>query len=338
MAGRDGALDGAFVYAVTTTGVYCRPGCASRTPRRENVRFFETSASAGDAGFRACKRCRPELEQVFDAGREGVIALCRALEVDDVDVKDFASRLGYSERHLRRRFRELTGVTIGAYARQHRARRARAELAASHAVAASLYDAGYGSSRAFYEQAAVQLAMNPRRYRAGGAGEEIAFTTFPTALGPVLAAATTRGVCAVRLGPDAGALEAELVAEFPRADVARDDGALSDVAQLIAALARGESPSRELPLDLRGTAFQVKVWEALRAIPRGTTRSYAQVAADIGSPRAVRAVGSACGANPVALAVPCHRVLRSDGGLGGYRWGLATKEALLSAEAGDRDD
>ena len=332
--GRDKSLDGVFVYAVTSSGVFCRPGCSSRTPRRENVAFFPGAQAARDAGFRACRRCRPEETSPRDAALDAVISLCRRLEEDpDADVATVARELGYSERHLRRRFGDVVGVSVSVYARDQRARRVRETLASSGAVSEALYDAGYGSSRAFYEHGAPRLAMAPRTYRAGGRGEAIVYTTFATPLGRVLCARTDRGVCAVRIGGDDAALAAELASEFAQATIVRDDAALAQDATMITALARGEGEAATLPLDLRGTVFQMRVWETLRGVVRGTTLTYGELAERIGSPKAVRAVGSACGANPVALVVPCHRVLRSDGTLGGYRWGLETKEALLAAES-----
>ncbi len=333
VSGRDATADGLFVYAVSSTGIYCRPGCSSRTPRRENVAFFVTPLEARDAGFRACRRCRPDEARRRDPSLDAVVSLCRRLEEDPgCDVAATASALGYSERHLRRRFRDVVGVSVAVYARDQRARRVRETLTKSGAVSEALYDAGYGSSRGFYEHGAPRLAMAPRTYRAGGRGETITFTTFSTPLGTVLAATTTRGVCAVRIGDDVARLETELAAEFVHAEITRDDASLADVAAVVTELARGEGEAVALPLDLRGTAFQVRVWEALRGVARGSTLSYAELAERIGSPRAVRAVGSACGANPVALVVPCHRVLRSDGSLGGYRWGLEVKRSLLAAE------
>lgn len=247
---------------------------------------------------------------------------------------EVARTVGYSERHLRRLFLEVTGVSPGAYARACRAARSRARLAGSTAVASAAYDAGFGSSRAFYEHG-PQLGMSPATYRRGAPGEVVRYSVVESELGALLAAATDRGLCAVRLGDVAAALERELREEFSAAQIVRDDDALAPMTGALVNLAAGEGRDEQLPLDVRGTVFQVRVWEALRSIERGTTVSYAEVAERIGSPRAVRAVGSACAKNPVALTVPCHRVVRSDGGLGGYRWGLARKEALLEAEAGD---
>jgi AraC family transcriptional regulator of adaptative response/methylated-DNA-[protein]-cysteine methyltransferase len=330
---RDKNLDGVFVYAVATTGIVCRPGCASRTPRRENVEFFTTLPDAEAAGYRACHRCRPQEERLHDASLEAVITLCRRLERDNVtNVAATAVEVGYSERHLRRRFAEVIGVPVATYARTIRSQRVREALSSSSAVADAVYEAGFGSSRAFYEHGAPPLGMTPRRYRAGAEGERITFTSLVTPLGVVIVATTERGVCAVRIGDAEATLEQELANEFPRATLHRDDEGLRHVASVIALAVRGEGETTSLPLDLQGTTFQVRVWEALRRVPRGTTLTYSQLAESIGSPRAVRAVGSACAANPVALVVPCHRIVRRDGSLGGYRWGLEVKEALLAAE------
>ena len=247
-----------------------------------------------------------------------------------------AGGLGWSERHLRRRFSEVVGVPVGSYLRAQQAERVRAALRAGMPVTDAAFEAGYGSSRAFYEHGAARLGMTPARYRSGGAGERIGYTSMVTPIGVVVAASTARGVCAVRVGSNEAALVAEIAAEFPEALVERDDDGLGDIAVVLAGAVRGDDDATVLPVDLQGTAFQVRVWEALRAIPAGVTRSYADVAAGIGAPRAVRAVAGACAANPAALAVPCHRVVRQDGSLGGYRWGIATKRALLVAEAASR--
>ncbi|HET9058845.1 MAG TPA: methylated-DNA--[protein]-cysteine S-methyltransferase [Acidimicrobiales bacterium] len=335
---RDGRLAGVFVYAVRSTGVYCRPGCGARRPLRANVEFFATPAEATNAGYRACRRCRPELDRVAGPTVAAVIAVCRRLEQPDVDrdIATMAAEMGWSERHLRRRFTEVVGVPIGSYLRAQQADRARGALRAGMAVTDAAFTAGYGSSRAFYEHGATRLGMTPARYRAGGAGERISYTSMVTPIGVVVAASTARGVCAVRLGPDETALVAEIAAEFPKALLERDDDGLGPVAVVLAGAVRGDGDGTVLPMDLRGTAFQVRVWEALRAIPSGDTRSYTEVASRIGMPSAVRAVARACAANPAAVAVPCHRVVRQDGSLGGYRWGLATKQALLAIEAASR--
>jgi AraC family transcriptional regulator of adaptative response/methylated-DNA-[protein]-cysteine methyltransferase len=331
---RDERAAGLFVYAVRTTGIYCRPGCGARRPLRCNVEFFATPADAEEAAYRACRRCRPDAERVDDPATAAVVELCRSLEdpTRDHDLATVAARLGWSERHLRRRFLDLVGVSVGSYRRAQQAERARAALRAGKPVLDAALEAGFGSNRGFYEHGAARLGMTPGRYRAGGRGEHLTYTSLETPIGVVVAAATTRGVCAVRIGPDETALVDELVAELPHATFTRDDEGLRDVAGVLAGAVRGESDATALPVDLRGSAFQVRVWEALRSIPAGETRSYAAIATEVGAPRAARAVGSACGANPAALVVPCHRVVRGDGSLGGYRWGLAAKQALLANE------
>lgn len=337
LSARDASYAGLFFYAVSSTGVYCRAGCSSRTPLRRHVVFFATATDAAGAGFRACRRCRPDQAPTPDPTVAAVVALCRQLERCDgvVDVVSFARTVGYSERHLRRRFSALVGVGVSGYARALRADRVRAALAQGASVTTAIYEAGYASSRAFYEHGAPRLGMTASAFRSGGRGERIGFTTVRTTLGVVLAARTVRGVCAVRIGDDEGQLEKELAEEFPRATVVRDDEGLAEVVEILSDAVRGEEFS-PLPLDLAGTAFQRRVWQALLSILRGSTLSYSGVAERIGEPRAVRAVASACAANPAALFVPCHRVVRRDGSLGGYRWGLERKRALLDVESDAR--
>jgi AraC family transcriptional regulator of adaptative response/methylated-DNA-[protein]-cysteine methyltransferase len=332
---RDARMAGLFIYAVRSTGVYCRPGCGARRPLERNVEFFSTPAQADAAGYRACRRCRPDQTQATDPAVQAVITLCRWLEgpQGNQNVSAIASTLGYGERHLRRRFSEVVGVPIGTYLRAQQAERARTALQSGMMVTDAVFEAGYGSTRAFYEHGATRLGMTPGRYRDGGRGERIRYTSMITPIGVVLAASTARGVCAVQVGPDEPELVSRLAAEFPHAIIERDDEGLAHVAVLLAGAVRGEQDPTVLPLDLEGTAFQIRVWEALRTIPVGSTRSYSQVALQIGSPTAVRAVAGACGANPAALVIPCHRVVRQDGSLGGYRWGIAAKQALLAVEA-----
>lgn len=331
---RNAGLAGSFVYAVRTTGVYCRPGCGSRRPLRRNVEYFTNGAEARSAGYRSCARCTPDAQVDVDPMTTAVIAACRQIERahGDVSVADVASHVGFSEGHLRRSFRRVIGVSLATYARECRATHARETLRESSSVTDAVFDAGYKSVSTFYEGGAMQLGMTPTRYRDGGRGALIRYTTLVTPLGVVLAARSQRGVCSVRVGDDEERLEKELAHEFVHATIERDDEGLGDVAIALAQAVRGEDVSGDLPLDVAGTAFQLRVWEALRRIPSGETRTYSQVALEIGSPRAIRAVGSACGANHVALIIPCHRVIRQDGSLGGYRWGLDVKEALLRAE------
>jgi AraC family transcriptional regulator, regulatory protein of adaptative response / methylated-DNA-[protein]-cysteine methyltransferase len=334
---RDATMSDYFVYAVTSTKIFCRPDCGSRRALRRNVEFFATPSDAFLAGYRACRRCRPEETHVSDPTVAAVIATCRRLEDDDgaTDVATLAADLGYSERHLRRRFHEIIGVSVGTYARANKAARIREKLRAGTQVTSAVFDAGYGSMRAFYEHGAPMLGMTPGRYRDGGRAEYITFTSVETPLGWVVAARTTRGVCAVRIGDDEVELVKGLIDEYPNALVERDDLGLADLADVLGDAIRGERDATELPLDLAGTAFQLRVWAALRAIPRGETRTYSEVALEIGAPSAVRAVASACAANEVALTIPCHRVVRKDGSMGGYRWGVDVKEKLLAAERRD---
>ena len=332
--GHDTRMDGVFVYAVRTTGVYCRPGCAARRPRRENVLFFSTPADAVVEGFRACRRCRPDGATIDDPATASVVAVCRWLEHPDEDHTPdaLAARVGWSKRHLQRRFSEAVGVSMAAYGRAMQAERARRALQQGANVTDAVFDAGYGSTRAFYEHGAPRLGMPAAEYAAAGRGHRVSCTTFSSPIGEVIVAATERGLCAVRIGDDPLALAADLAAEYSGATLVEDGEHVGTLARQVAALAAGGGSAADLPLDIRGTAFQVSVWEHLRTIPPGTTATYTQVADAVGRPTAVRAVANACGANPVAVAIPCHRVVRSDGTLGGYRWGIDRKAALLAAE------
>jgi AraC family transcriptional regulator of adaptative response/methylated-DNA-[protein]-cysteine methyltransferase len=335
---RDAGADGRLYYAVGTTGVYCRPSCPSRRPRRENTRFFRTPGGAERAGYRPCLRCAPAGKPV--APIPGPVAAARAYLDAHADEPVALARLGreagMSPHHLQRRFKGAYGVTPKEYQDAARLRRLKAGLRAGDSVTGAIVDAGYGSPSRVYERSDARLGMPPGAYRRGGAGMVIRYATAATPLGRVLVGATDRGVCAVSLGDDDARLVDALRAEYPRASLepARG-GARGNVAEIARAVA-GDADLRRVPLDVRGTAFQQRVWSALRAIPRGETRSYAEVAAAIGQPRAARAVAAACAANPVALVVPCHRVVRSGGGPGGYRWGAERKRALLEGEARSR--
>lgn len=345
---RNAGSDGAFVYAVRTTGVYCRPSCPSRRPLRRNVRFFERPAAAEAAGYRACLRCRPQERDGATSPRmvQAVADACRVLDSSSEApaLAELARLVDLSPSYLHRSFTRLVGSTPRQYASAVRLERAKRALRAGTGVTESLYGAGYGSSRAFYEGATGDLGMQPAVYRRGGAGVSISYTTVVSPLGSLLIAATGQGVCAVRfLGPvpgdiaeaagtDEAADEDALRGEFPGATLRRDDGALRATAERVVALTAGGPDDPGLPLDVRATAFQLQVWRALRAIPRGQTRSYTEVARSIGRPAAVRAVAAACAANPVAVVVPCHRVVAADGALAGYRWGIGRKRALLDAE------
>lgn len=328
---RDARADGAFVYAVKSTGVYCRPSCPSRRPGRAQVEFFAAPAHAERAGFRPCRRCHPD-------GRSPSAAMADRLRrhIEDrldepVTLAALAAEAGTSPHRVHRMFRGATGLTPRQYADALRVGKVKAGLRDGGSVAAATYDAGYGSSSRLYERAAASFGMTPATYARGGAGVSIRFTVTPCALGRLLVAATEAGICAVRLGDSAAALEADLRREFPQARIRPDDPGLQPWVQAIVDQIHG-APAVSLPLDVRATAFQRRVWEALRAIPRGQTRSYSDVARGLGRPSATRAVANACAANPVAVVVPCHRVIREDGALGGYRWGLARKQALLKGE------
>jgi AraC family transcriptional regulator, regulatory protein of adaptative response / methylated-DNA-[protein]-cysteine methyltransferase len=331
--------DGLFVYAVRTTGVFCVPSCPSRKPSRANVAYFPTVADARGAGFRACRRCRPDSDGVADAVSDIVVRLCRRLETDAAlpDLAALAISTGWSRAHLQRTFTARVGVSPRRYVAAHRLLQAKAILREGSSVTDAVYAAGFGSSRAFYEQASVRLGMPPSTYARGGDAVEVRFSCIELAgddddARTLLVAATDRGLCAVRFGSAAAQLVDDLEVELPAAKVVDAGDDLVDVVDAVAAMYAGRPARVDLPLDVRGTAFQAEVWEALRSIPAGETRSYADVAAAVGRPGATRAVGSACGANPVALVVPCHRVLRSNGALGGYRWGLRLKAELLARE------
>lgn len=325
---RDARAD--FVYAVRTTRVYCRPSCPSRRPRPENVTFFRNGKDAEDDGYRACRRCRPDAP-ASDARVARVEAACHML--DGARVSDVAAELGVSVDALRRDFTRVLGVSPKQYADARRVDRLRAELHDGRDVTGALYTAGYGSSSRLYEQSDARLGMTPASYGAGGAGASIAYTVAPSPLGALVVATTERGVCWIALGAEAAALEDDVRARFPAAaSIQRDDDTLAPVVAEVLRRIDGRVPSDELPLDVRGTAFQLRVWRELQRIPRGETRSYGEVAAAVGVPGGARAVGAACGSNPLSVVVPCHRVLTAAGGLGGYAWGVDVKEALLARE------
>lgn len=323
---RDRAADGRFVGAVRTTGIYCKPSCPARHPRREHVAFYPDGAAARAAGFRACLRCRPD-----EVGRDRV-AVADAVAILDTGetpvLAELAARVGYAPHHFQRLFTRATGVSPAAYARARRGARAADALTKETSVTDAIYEAGYAAPSRFYDEAAPRLGMAPSAWARGGAGVTIRWTTADTSLGPLLVAATDKGLCRVSFDED----EAALRQRFPNAEIATGGAALADLAARV--VAQVESPERDqdLPLDVRGTAFQEAVWQALKRIPPGETRSYAELAALAGKPAAVRATGSACGANDVAVLIPCHRALRSDGSLGGYAYGLDRKRALLDRE------
>jgi AraC family transcriptional regulator of adaptative response/methylated-DNA-[protein]-cysteine methyltransferase len=330
---RDPAFEGRFFYAVRTTGVYCRPTCTSRRPRAENVEFFESGEAARAAGYRACKRCRPD-EATSDAARSRMLAVCAILDAAESppSLAELGRRVGLSPSHLQRTFTRVVGVSPKAYAEGVRDRRLRDGLRESANVTSAVYDAGYGSHAAGYADATARLGTTPGNFRAGGVGLTIGFGIFESALGRVLVATTPRGICAVRLGGDDVALERELRSEFPRATIERADDDVASAASAIVAYLAGTGPWPTLPLDVRATAFQARVWDALRKIAPGTTATYGELARALGDENASRAVARACATNPVALLVPCHRVVPKAGGVGGYRWGVERKGALLRVE------
>ena len=337
---RDAAADGRFVFSVKTTGVYCRPSCAARPARRENVAFYATPADAKRAGFRPCKRCRPD--EPPRAVREAALIAeaCRYIEeatetgAEELRLADMAAKAGVSPHHFHRMFRRITGVTPKSYVAAQRHKRVQDGLHAGARVTETIYDAGFNSSSRFYEAAPAMLGMTPSAYRKGGEGEIVWHAMGRSSLGGVLVAATDRGVCAIMLGEDPKSLVKDLKSRFPKARFVEPAPGFADwVARVVRFV---DDPARaeglDLPLDIRGTAFQRRVWEALRAIPAGRTASYAEVAQALGMPRAVRAVAGACAANRLAVAIPCHRVVGSDGRLTGYRWGVERKRRLLERE------
>ena len=326
--------DGLFVYAVHSTGVYCRPSCPSRRPRRDRVSFYETTADARQAGFRACRRCHPDATDTADPWVDKIRRACVYLANVDghPSLATLAARLGGSPYHLQRNFKRIVGVTPREYADAIRLRKVKRRLREGEDVTGAMFDAGYGSSSRFYERAAPKLGMSPSTYRRGGAGMNIQYAIVDSPLGRLLVASTSRGVCAVAMGSSDAELERALAREYPAATIAIDNGALSAWTTAVLAHISGRQPRLDLPLDVQATAFQWQVWQTLAAIPYGETRTYGEVAAAIGRPRAVRAVARACATNPVALAIPCHRVVSADGSTGGYRWGAGRKKTLLQRE------
>lgn len=332
---RDASEDDRFVYSVRTTGVYCRPSCAARLARRENVAFHASCAAAEAAGFRACKRCRPNEAPRAERQAAAVAAACRIIdEAEDMPSLDaLAKAVGLSSFHFHRIFKAATGVTPKAYANAQRARRVKQELVAAPSVTTAIYDAGYNSSSRFYERSTAMLGMTPNAWRDGGRGATIRFAVAECSLGPILVAATDKGACAIQFGADPASLVQDLQDRFPKAVLLGADEAFEGLVARVVGLVEAPGRGHDLPLDVRGTAFQEQVWQALSRIPAGRTASYAEVAAAIGLPKAVRAVAQACGANPTAVAIPCHRVVRTDGSAGGYRWGVERKRVLLAREA-----
>ncbi len=333
---RDPQADGVFVYAVKTTGVYCRPSCPSRAAKRENVEFFEKNEQAAQAGYRACKRCRPEALSQEQRRRALVVQACRAIEQSDsaLPLAALARQAGLSPHHFHRIFKAATGLTPKAFYKSVRAKRVAESLQASPSVTEAIYASGFNSAGRFYEESGALLGMAPGTYRKGAAGEQIRYAVAPCALGQVIVAATRRGVCAIEFGDAAPALVESLHERFPKARFESGDEEFRGwVARVLGYLDQPQG-ALDLPLDVQGTVFQQRVWQALRDIPAGQTASYAEVARRIGQPKAHRAVAHACAKNRVAVAIPCHRIVRRDGELSGYRWGGARKAALLKREGG----
>jgi AraC family transcriptional regulator, regulatory protein of adaptative response / methylated-DNA-[protein]-cysteine methyltransferase len=334
VATRDKAADGQFWYGVKSTGVFCRPHCPSRPAKRENVTFHATRQEAVAAGYRPCKRCKPDQDDADNVQARAVAKACRLIECAEEmpSLDTLASEIGVSPFHFHRTFKAVTGVTPKQFAVAHRARRVGDELAGKGSVTAAIYNGGFNSSSRFYEKAKGMLGMTPTAYKKGGKGEAIRYSIAPCSLGLLLVAATDKGLCSIRFGDSEAALLDELNTRFPHAQIGTSDAAFQ--ATLAATVAYVEQPKDRfnLPLDIQGTAFQQRVWQALQDIPLGKTASYQDVATAIGSPAAVRAVAGACAANPVAVAIPCHRVVKADGALSGYRWGVERKEKLLQRE------
>ena len=337
---RDRSLEGQFVYAVLTTGVYCRPSCSARTPLRKNIRFFPSPDEAGQAGFRACKRCKPD-DPYY--GIAHLVELARYIHShadEKLTLKALAARQGVSPGYLQRTFKAAFGISPKTFQDAARLNTLKNLLKAGDDITGAIFEAGYGAPSRFYENAARQIGMSPKTYRDGGSGEAIIYACRNTDLGALMMAATDKGVCFVMFGDNENQLLGQLQAEFPKANFSRSSnngGELLDTWMMALGnhLSQG-APRPDIPLDLRGTAFQIKVWQFLLSIPEGDVISYSEVAEAIGKPRAVRAAASACGKNRIAVLVPCHRVLRGDGGLGGYRWGLDRKRTLLNTERGRR--
>jgi len=334
MTRRDKAADGRFFYGVRTTGVYCRPSCAARQPRRENVSFFADAESAAQGGFQTCRRCRPDAPPGTQQA-EAVARACRLIEtaVEAPSLEELAAAAGLSSYHFHRVFKAATGLTPRAYAAAQRSQRVRDELPRSGTVTEAIYGAGFGSNGRFYAHANELLGMAPQVFRGGGRGETIRFAVGQCTLGAILVAATGKGLCAILIGEDPEALVRDLQDRFPKAELVGGDAAFEQRVAQVVGFVEAPRLGLALPLDVRGTAFQQRVWQALLKIPPGSTASYAEIAEQIGQPRAVRAVAQACASNALAVAIPCHRVVRRDGNLSGYRWGVERKRALLEREA-----
>jgi AraC family transcriptional regulator, regulatory protein of adaptative response / methylated-DNA-[protein]-cysteine methyltransferase len=338
---RDASRDGSFVFAVRSTGIYCRPSCPARRPRREQVRFFQLPEAAEQAGFRACRRCHPRRARANDPQIELVRRICHAIDEHDEEpltLKTLSAETGVSAHHLQRTFRDVMGITPRQYKENRRLANFKVNMKTGASVTDAMYEAGYGSSRSLYEKSSARLGMTPATYGRGGRGMRIVYTIASCSLGRLLVAATERGVCSVALGDSDAELTSALFAEYPNASIDSKDTVISPSLNLwlnkVLEQINGRNSCVDLPLDIQATAFQWRVWEELRRIPLGSTRSYQEIAKSIGKPKAVRAVARACASNHVALVIPCHRVIREDKNLGGYRWGVERKKEILERERG----
>ncbi len=336
VSGRDRTADGKFVFAVRTTGIFCRPSCPARRPNRDNVEFFLSAEEALAAGYRACRRCNPQSAS-RTLGEKRVREAAQYIEKhpdESLSLDALADRVKLSPFHLQREFKKIFGLTPRAYQSALRVGKLKSRLGTGDSVSRATYEAGFGSSRAVYETASKTMGMTPGEFRRGAAGKDIRYDVADSSLGKILLAATARGICSVAIGDDVALMERELAETFPAARITPTRGRDAQMKRWldsVVAVAGGRK-SQSVPLDVAGTAFQLKVWEALRKIPAGSTCSYSEIAAELGAKGASRAVGSACASNPVALVIPCHRVLRNDGAPGGYRWGLERKRLILAAE------
>jgi AraC family transcriptional regulator, regulatory protein of adaptative response / methylated-DNA-[protein]-cysteine methyltransferase len=335
LIGRDPSADGKFYYSVKTTGVYCRPSCAARLARPENVQFHSTCEDAEKAGFRPCKRCKPNQAGIAKQNAGKIAKACRLIEKseDAPSLRRSASYVGMSTFHFHRTFKSITGLTPTEYAAAHRSKRVRASLERSNTVTGAIYDAGFNSSGRFYENSTQVLGMTPSKFREGGTDTDIFFAIGECSLGSILVAQSEKGVCSILIGDDPQLLVRDLQDRFPKANLIGDESDYQELIAKVVGLIEKPGVGLDLPLDIRGTAFQQRVWKALQQIPPGSTATYTEIAAKIGMPKAVRAVAQACGANALAVAIPCHRVIRNDGSLSGYRWGVERKRVLLEREA-----
>lgn len=337
---KDASLDGQFYYAVKTTGVYCRPSCGARLPRPENVVFYSTITAAENAGFRACKRCKPDQLPLAIQQAEVISGICRWIESAETmpSLAQLAEKAGWSVYYFHRLFKSVTGLTPKSYANAQRAQRLREELHKQTTITDAIFEAGYQSNSRFYAESDKRLGMTPTVYRAGGQKLEIRFAIGECALGAILVASTARGVCAILMGDDPNTLIADLQDRFPQSLLIGGDAVFEQLVATVIGFVENPAIGLNLPLDIRGTAFQQRVWQALQSIPVGETVSYTDIARALGAPQAARAVALACGANSLAVAIPCHRVVRKDGAISGYRWGVERKRTLLAIEKNQKTD